>query len=444
MYVLEKGKEINPKILKEFISKHLEKIKRYDELEKLYLGKHKILTQKAKEEYKPDNRIVINYAKYIVDTYNGFFIGIPVKVRNDNKEVDTFLQEFRKKNFLDDVETEISKMTSIFGLAYQLIFQNENSESEVAILSPKKCFLIRDDSVRHDVVAGVYFYVEKNNSVSGELYTKDKIISFKEKEGNIEFVNERDHYYLDIPIIEYVENAEKMSLIESVETIINSINKVISEKANDVDYFSDAYLKILGAQLNEESIKNLRDNRIINLEGVGADKTIVEFLQKPNADDAQEHLLERLVDSLYQISQVANINDDKFGNISGVALEYKMLPMRNMAMIKERKFKASMQKLYKIILGVPNSVTMSMKDEWKNIRYIFTRNIPENLREEAETAGILSSLVSQETALSTLSIVDDVKDEMERIKKDSQNELNDYDNNIQLSRFDKGKLNEQE
>ncbi|MFM1538686.1 phage portal protein [Helcococcus bovis] len=442
MYILEKEKGINPKILKEFISKHLEKIKRYDELEKLYLGKHKILTQKSKEEYKPDNRIVINYAKYIVDTFNGFFIGIPVKVRSDNKEVDTFLQEFRKKNFLDDVEAEISKMTSIYGLAYQLIFQNENSESEVAILSPKKCFLVRDDSIRHNIVAGVYFNIEKNGSITGELYTLDKVKSFKQENGNLEFTDEQEHYYKEVPIIEYVENAEKMSLIESVETIINAIDKVISEKANDVDYFSDAYLKILGERLDQDTIKNLRDNRIINFEGQGTDKMVVEFLQKPDADKTQENLLERLIDSVYQISQVANINDDKFGNISGVALEYKMLPMRNLAMIKERKFKASMQKLYKIILGVPNSVTMSMADEWKNLRYLFTRNIPENLREEAETAGILSSLVSQETALSTLSIVDDVKDEMERIKKDSQNELNDYDNNIQLSRFDKGKLNE--
>lgn len=444
MYILGKNEELTEKKLEEFVVKHLTKIKRYEQLEKMYLGKHKILNKKSKEKYKPDNRIVINYAKYIVDTFNGFFIGIPVKVRSDNNEVDDFLQEFRKRNVLDDVESEISKMTSIYGKSYQLIFQNENSESEVVVVSPKKCFLINDESIRHNVVAGVYFNIEKNGSITGELYTLDKVISFKQENGNLEFTDEHKHYYKEVPIIEYVENAEKTSIIESVETIINAIDKVISEKANDVDYFSDAYLKILGERLDQDTIKKLRDNRIINFEGQGTDKMVVEFLQKPDADKTQENLLERLIDSVYQISQVANINDDKFGNISGVALEYKMLPMRNLAMIKERKFKSSMQKLYKIILGLPNSVTMSMADEWKNLRYIFTRNIPENLREEAETAGILSSLVSQETALSTLSIIDDVKDEMERIKKDSQNELNDYDNNIQLSRFDKGKLNEQE
>ena len=30
-------------------------------------------------------------------------------------------------------------------------------------------------------------------------------------------------------------------------TMINAYNKALSEKANDVDYFADAYLKVLGA-----------------------------------------------------------------------------------------------------------------------------------------------------------------------------------------------------
>ena len=36
-----------------------------------------------------------------------------------------------------------------------------------------------------------------------------------------------------------------MGIFEPVLTMINAYNKAISEKANDVDYFADAYLKVL-------------------------------------------------------------------------------------------------------------------------------------------------------------------------------------------------------
>lgn len=61
--------------------------------------------------------------------------------------------------------------------------------------------------------------------------------------------------------------------------LINGYNKALSEKANDVDYYADAYLKILGTKLDNESLKSLRDSRILNFEGQDADKLIVEFLQ---------------------------------------------------------------------------------------------------------------------------------------------------------------------
>src|SRR5690606_42025541 len=93
-------------------------------------------------------------------------------------------------------------------------------------------------------------------------------------------------------------------------------NQAIADKANDVDYFSDAYLKILGAELDEEALRHVRDNRIINLFG-DADtlkSLVVEFMEKPSADETQGNLLIRIERLVYQISMVGNINDEKFSN----------------------------------------------------------------------------------------------------------------------------------
>lgn len=49
-----------------------------------------------------------------------------------------------------------------------------------------------------------------------------------------------------------VENEEELGIFEPVLTMIDAYNKAIGEKANDVDYFADAYMKILGVELDEE------------------------------------------------------------------------------------------------------------------------------------------------------------------------------------------------
>ena len=214
-------------------------------------------------------------------------------------------------------------------------------------------------------------------------------------------------------------------MFESALPMINAYNKAISEKANDVDYFADAYLKVLGTMIDNEGLAKIRDNRIINLDD-DASGLVVEFMQKPNADTTQENLLNRLERLIYQISMVANINDENFGTSSGIALKYKLLSMTNLAKTKERKFVSGMNRRYRLIFS--NPVSMMNKDAWVGIKYNFTFNIPANVADEATVASQLEGIVSKETQLSVLSIVDDVQNELNKINaEDEQNALSIVD-----------------
>ena len=227
--------------------------------------------------------------------------------------------------------------------------------------------------------------------------------------------------------IEYIENEERQALFESIESMINAYDKALSEKANDVDYFADAYLSIMGAELDEEGVMRIRDNRIINIFGTDdASKIVVEFLQKPDGDTTQEHLLDRLERLIYQIAMVSNINDESFGNASGVALEFKLQPMKNLAAMKERKFTSGMNRRFKMLFNLPTNIEASKKDEWRNLNYRFTRNIPRNIADEADTASSLQGVVSKKTQLSVLSIVDNVDDEIEKMAEENNSSTSGY------------------
>lgn len=425
---MDKDVEITGEILKEFIEQHEMQKQRYIELRNQYLSRPPIVDEPPKEEaWKPDNRRVGNFGKYLVDTFNGFFNGIPMRPSHDNEKVDGIIQDFWNANNMDNTLNELAKSTSIYGRAYLFLFQNEESKTEVAYNDPLDMFVIYSDEIRPRSLYGVRYTIDEKK-YKGQLFTDTEAYDFTLDGDNLSLVDSstfKDGFvpYGRVPIVEFVENEERQSLIEPVESLINGFNNVLSEKNNDVSYFSDAYLAVLGALLDDDSIRNLKDNRIINLAGDNAEKVVVEFLEKPDADQTQENFLDRTERLIYQLSQVANIDDTTFGsagNNSGVALEFKLQPMKNLASNKERKFQQGLQTLFGMVFNVVTNIPANLSDEYRDIQYNWSRNLPANNADEANTVRNLEGIVSHKTQLDMLSAISDSQRELEQIAKENE------------------------
>ena len=422
IFRVSEGTPMTPDLLAKHIQKHKQLVQeRFKPLIDAYKNDYKILHQSKKADYKPDNHIPVNFAKYIVDTMNGFFLGIPIKVSHNDEVIAATLEYLDQYNDQDDGNAELSKICSIYGRGYEMYFEDECSKIGITHLDPTQAFMIYDDSILERPLYFVRYYQDSQNIERGS-WSDGQMIQHFENRGIYVFTDDpKIHGFDGVPATEFVENEERMGIFESVLPMINAYNKALSEKANDVDYFADAYLKVLGAALSNDKLAELRDTRIINLEGDDAEKIIVEFLQKPDADATQENLINRLERLIFQISMVANISDENFGQSSGIALKYKLQSMSNLAKTKERKFTSGMNRRYKLIFSKPIisiSVTGIHREDWVGIRYKFTPNIPANLLEESQVAGNLKGLVSQETQLSVLSIVDNAKQEIERMDEE--------------------------
>lgn len=418
IFTMDPEEELTIEKLQEFIDKHNKRQPRYKRLKDMYENDHEILHQEDKEMGKPDNRLVVNFAKYIVDTLNGYFIGIPVKTVHDNKDIADKLKIIAKRNSQNDNNAELSKLCSIYGHAYEFIYQDEEARTRVTYIKPQEAFLIYDDTIAQEPLYGVRIIKDNEGKAKGTIYSRDDELQFYTgKDGLVIESKNKEHYFRDVPLIEYVENEERQSAFESVESLINAYDKGLSEKANDVDYFADAYLAILGAELDEDTLKEIKDNRIINLKGGDTDKIILKFLDKPNADTTQENLLNRVERLIFQNSMVANISEENFGTSSGIALKFRLQPMENISLMKERKFNKGMTRRFKMMFAIPTNFGVDV-EEYLNIDYVFKRNIPNNVLEEADAAGKLSGVTSKRTQLSTLSVVDNVQDELDQIEKE--------------------------
>lgn len=415
MFTLPKDTEMDLTLLAEYMSKHKRLVaNRYRPLMDTYLSDHEILHQKPKPKHKPDNRIVVNFAKYIVDTMNGFFLGNPIKISADDKQVAEYVEYLDQYNDQDDNNAELSKICDIFGKGYEMYYTDEEAELCITYLDPMGAFMIFDDSILERPLFFIRYYKDRDNIERGSVSDSKYVRYFQISGGYIWTSEWEPHYFPGVPATEYVENAEKQSIFEPVLSMINAYDKAISEKANDVDYFADAYLKILGTAMDEQDLHFIRDNRVVNFDGDDSDKLIVEFMDKPNSDTTQENLISRLERLIFQISMVANISDENFGSSTGIALKYKLQAMSNLEKTKERKFSSGMNRRYKLLFGHPASKVQA--DAWVQLHYKFTPNIPANLLEESQIAGNLVGIASQETGLKVLSCVDNVQQEIEKIK----------------------------
>ena len=420
IYRISPDEELTDAKLSRFIARHAaESTFRYKQLQDAYETDFPIFHENPKPEWKPDNRIAVNFAKYIVDTMNGYFIGNPIKIIVDGGEetIEKYIEFLDQYNDQDDNNAELSKICSIYGKGYEMYYNDEEGNVGIIYLDPTEAFMIYDDSVLKRERYFVRLYRDEDNVLHGSVSDQEKVRWFTIKGKIVWNEQEQLHYFNGVPATEYRENKECQGIFEPVMSIINAFNKAISEKANDVDYFADAYLKIIGTLLDEDELKHIRSDRVINFDGDG-ESVIVDFLQKPNGDTTQENLLDRLQNLIFLIAMVANISDKNFGTSSGIAMAYKLQGMSNLRKTKERKFTSGMNRRYKLIFSNPGNAMK--KDDWVKLHYKFTPNVPANLLEESQIAQNLSGVVSQETQLGVLSVVDNPKTEIERIDKEEE------------------------
>lgn len=431
MFRIADGETLDVLNLGEYINKFIDiRLNRFKPLREAYMTNYPIFKKTRYDDLKPDKRIAVNFAKYITDTMNGFFIGIPVRVTSNDRAVTDYVDFLDAYNNQDDQNAELSKLCDIYGRGYEMYYVDEYGNIGITYLSPETAFMIYDDSILERPRYFVRLYIDADNVLRGSV-SDERIVRWFSMEGGLHFDGEEKiHGFGGVPAVEYVDNAEKMGLYEPVMSMINEYNEVISEKANDVAYFADAYLKILGAMVDEKSLAQIKQNRIINFPGLmDNSQLVVEFLKRPDGDTTQEHLLDRLERLIFQISMVADISDENFGSASGIALKYKLQAMSDLALTKQRKFTAGMQNRYKLIFS--NPVSGMNSDAWTGLSYQFTQNIPANLLEEAQIAAQLTGIVSQPTQLKVLSIVDNIQEEIDRLKEeqDEVSYMTDYATN---------------
>ena len=395
--------------------------KRLQKLQDYYDGKHDILKRPG-EPSKPNNRIVNDFPGEIVDTAVGYFIGIPVAYKSDD---DAFLEEVNRIRFINDEELHNERLVVSMctqGRSYELLYIDENSEPRFMWVPATEMILVYDGSAVDQVQYALRYYPIIINGMPAtkiELYDAAKVVYYI-LERNVlrlddsEPQNPRPHYFGDVPVVEYRNNEAGMGDFEKVTTLVDEYNRHMSDVANEHEYFRNAYLLLRNLSgTDSEDLEAVKHSGAFLVDEDGD----VKFITKDINDDAVEHHYERLDENIHKFSKTPDLTDESFGgNLSGVAIKYKILELETKCISKERRMLAGLRRRWTLISNILNIKGHSFEPD--TLRYEFRRNLPSNIQEEADAVNSLHGRISDETLFGMLSFVDDPQAEMERIKEE--------------------------
>jgi len=396
------------------------------------------------DENKVNRTLPNDFFGDIVDTKIGYLAGKPITYQLDKNSYTTndqlnearyekdikVINDFLKYNSIADIDSETFKYGAICGIGGRLLYINPDGKAKIMNLKPWEVIFIFDRSVDELQYAARYYDITVNKSDGTsdkrkrvEWYDSKNITFWVEDENknyrldSTESLNPRPHLFEKVPIFAYPNNTEHQSDVEKVLELINGYDRTLSDVNSEIEQFRLAYLAMYGySQPNQEIMDKIKKTGAFGMDKDGR----IEFVTKDLNDDAIEHHLDRLQQSIYYLSKSVNFNDKQFaGNLSGVAMKFKVFGLESKSIVSERKFQRANQEMFNLLAGMWKEKGMADIDPF-DITMQFTRNFPLNLGDEAEATMKLKGMVSEKTRLSLLSFIEDADKELKQMQQESE------------------------
>ena len=416
----------------------------YDEDLNFYKGNHPILERDLKGS-KINNKVVVNHAKLITRRATGYFMGSPVEYQvpepeTKEKKVLGFIRTKETTSYNIDAVKEaydeqrisnldylLSKWNSKCGKNYELVYIKKGTNKLRSVrLDPRNCVVAYDNSVEHNKLFAVTYDAPKKDEYEN-IFVYDAVLK-KEYKYNpktkklVSVGNEVKHKIGYIPIIEFTNNDDEEGDFRGVITLINAYNILASDRVNDKEQLVNAILALKGFTLSSKQASRLKESRILG--GIPKDGD-AQYLIKNLTEDQITILKDDLKSDIYEMVGVPNMTDENFaGNITGVALRYKLIDFEQLASEKEIFFEKGLLERFEIYNNYLHKVDGIPIVPTHKVKIIFHRNLPQNDLEMAQTLTYLDGKVSNKTGVAQISFVEDAGKEAEQVKLEKEESSN--------------------
>ena len=344
-----------------------------------------------------------------------------VDIDNANKVI----ERFTIRNNIADKDLEITKLAEICGYAGRLMYIDTNGDECIKVIEPWECVMLAKDEITEPSY-GIWYYTEEfiTDGMSKEVRT-------------IEFYNATDCYIFEdglqgwvlkdqfahmfdyCPLQGIPNNRELLGGAEKVLSLIDGIDRTISDCNSEIEAFKLAYLLVYGVQIDEKTLQEAKRTGCFNIPPMGASESKIEYLTKQINDTFVENHLNRLEKNIYKFGQTPDMNEMASAGTSGIAMKLRLFPLETRCAMFERKLHSANMYMFKVLASAWEKKQIRIDPYEVVIEY--KRTMPLDLQYESQVLASLKGNVSDQTALGLMSFIDNPEYELELMEKEKEN-----------------------
>lgn len=303
-----------------------------------------------------NNPVVENHAYEIVAFKNAQTYGEPVQcvsTQNDektNKAVDS-LNEFNRNANKAVADIQCGEWTSSVGMGYKAIQRVKNGLVPYRIIAPSPMnTVIVYSSITYEPLLSMQQFKDEK----GEQYYQcfSDYLEYTYKNGKI--VAESIHAFGGIPIVEYPNNADRISDIELVITMLDALNEISSNRVDAVAQFVQSWFKFVNCEVDEQSFLAMKMNgAIVVKSNNGTNSANVDLIQQELNQEGTQVGKDDILNNVQSILAIPNREGNTGGDTQGaVSLRNGWDFARQRANLKDPYVCVSDKRLNKVALNI--------------------------------------------------------------------------------------------
>ncbi len=392
----------------------------------------------------PNNKIVNNLFDDLVDQKTNFILGNPIVVNTVTDEVKEILNKrFFKKLY------EVAKDSYICGIAY-LIPYVENNTMKFKKVNAEQVVVYWSDEEKQEADAFAYFYdieeyraKEKHIVRYVEFYDKNGVRYYKyNSNGILELnyekppashltINGVAYNFERVPIIPFRANEEAQPLITKIKTLQDAYNEMLSNFTDNMQ--EDMRNTILVIKNHEgtdlgEFRKNLNTYGVIKVNTIDGASGGVDALKIEVNSQNYEAILKALEDAIVKNGRGVDGKDARMKNAPN---EMNIQSMYSDIILDARRMELEFQCSLEDLMYFVRTFLSAKGIKVEEVEFIFDKDLPVNVSEAIDNCRKSVGLVSVETILKYHPFVSDTHEELTRLEKEKEKELEDF--NIPLA-----------
>ncbi len=394
----------------------------------------------------PNNRIVNNQYKKMVDQKANYILGQPMAYACENK---TFLKEIEGilNNKFNKVLKNICEDSLNCGIGWLYVHYDENGKFTFKRFKPWEIIpgWADEEHTRLNYAIRVYEVVEyegKKRSVveKAEVFDENGIRRFILKGGKLvpDGVDWETPYFYKgniplnwerIPIIPFKYNDSEIPLIKNVKTLQDGLNLVISNFQNGMEEDPRNTILVLknydGENLGEFR-KNLATYGAVKVRSADGSQGGVDTLSIQVNSENYKVIIEIFKKAIIENAMGYDAKDDRLaGNANQMNIQSMYSDIDLDANGMETEYQAAIEELIEFVKAHLSNTGKGNFDNEK-LEVIFNRDMLMNEGEAIENCVKSVGIISNETIVAQHPWVDDVQRELERIKKENKAMEDEY------------------